>query len=151
MSDFNPEWIVISNDDMWFHRYWDIAAMDIIQNHKDCGIVSLYNYTNIRMCGGKIIDDTTISLNSTGLGAAFIYVPVWLKYKFYIDKGSMMGFFANHWCFKVSKMEDIERRHVYMPIPYYVTHMDNVKCPLNMRHLSEKSGYSEFRTKHKGK
>jgi glycosyltransferase involved in cell wall biosynthesis len=123
---------VMCNDDMYFHRYWDFAIMDIINKFDDCGIVSFYDYTRYGLDEGvSTIDDTTIKVPRTGLGAAAINRELFnLSGKFILPEGAKMGFFATPFCSRCYNT-NIKRNTHYATVPNYVTNMDVSYCKLN--------------------
>lgn len=127
-SDF----FVMCNDDMYFHRHWDFAVMDIINKHEDCGIVSFYDYTRYNLDEGvSKVNETTLMVPRTGLGSAILYRDLFNKSgKFILPEGAKMGYFATPFCIRCSKTE-IKRNKHYATIPNYVTNMDVPNSKLN--------------------
>jgi len=120
------EWIVMLNDDFYFHRYWDFAGLDIINSFDDCGIVSFYNYTRYSDDQGvEHINDNVMRVVRSGLGSAFLNRELYEKAgKFIMPvKTKLMGFFTTPFCQR-SQRVDIQRNKHYVTIPYYSTNMD---------------------------
>jgi len=147
-SDSNM--FVFANDDMWFHRWWDITALSIFHRFKDCGVVSLYDYTSNKIgINAKWISKNVISLKVSGLGATMMDRNLWKKSgNFYLPLTAVMGFFASKFCQNLEKVR-YEKNKIYAPIPHYVTHMDRPKCVLNEREYEQNVGYIQFRRKMK--
>lgn len=139
---------VMCNDDMYFHRYWDFAVMDIINKHDDCGIVSFYDYTRYNLDDGvSKVDDLTLMVPRTGLGSAILNRDLFNKSgKFILPEGAKMGYFATPFCVRCSKTE-IKRNKHYATIPNYVTNMDVSKSKLN--ETDQLSEYISMRSKEK--
>ena len=130
----SSKFFVMANDDMYFHRHWDFAVMDIISSHEDCGIVSFYDYSRYSSDEGvENIDEVTLKVPRTGLGASIINREAFmLSGKFILPEGAKMGYFATPFCVRFSKIKHKKNNH-YATIPYYATHMDMPSCKLNER------------------
>jgi glycosyltransferase involved in cell wall biosynthesis len=141
-------YFVMCNDDMYFHRHWDFAVMDVINKNNDCGIVSFYDYTRYTLDDGVTkIDETTLQVPRTGLGAAIINRELFNKSgKFILPKGAKMGYFATPFCTRCSNI-DFNRNKHYATIPNYVTNMDIPNSKLNER--DDLVEYGKMRTKEK--
>lgn len=153
------DWIMMCNDDFYFHRYWDFAGFDIINNHKDCGIVSFYNYTGYSTAEGvEDVDDRCFKVVQSGLGAAFLNRELYEKAgKFLMPvKTARMGFFTTPFCRKAQAV-DIERNRHYATIPYYADNMDlpktstGAKNPMCERDNLKKYGQFRYNEKFQGK
>jgi len=131
---------VMTNEDMYFHRYWDIATIHIINKFSDAGLVSFYNYTRYGVDEGvEQLDEVTLSVPRTGLGACLIVRELFDKTEgFILPEGHLMGFFATPFCVRASKVPILRNKH-YATIPYYATHMD---IPSNR--LSERESLEEY-------
>jgi glycosyltransferase involved in cell wall biosynthesis len=139
-------WVVFANDDMWFHRYWDWACMDIAITFDDCGAISFYNYTNNKVM--KAIRAGVNKAVSTGLGATMIYRNTWDKMGGFNLGGKLMGFFASKFCIGMSRLR-IKRKIIYCPVPHYATNMDMASTKLNETKYSLEIGYLPHRWHHK--
>lgn len=143
----DSDWVVMLNDDMWFHRGWDKRGLEIIKGQSDCGIVSFYNYQRIGIDPLHKISESLIRVHRTGLGAIFLHRKLYENVgKFYLSKGRRMGFFATPFCNKVAKSK-LKRNKIYCPVPAFATHMDYEHCRLNEIDSLEK--YAKHRVKHK--
>lgn len=144
VSDSNP--FVMANDDMYFHRWWDFAVLDIYNKHDDCGIVSFYDYTRYNLDEGvEQVDSNTLMVPRTGLGASLINRELFDKVGgFFLPEGRLMGFLATRFCVDSSKVR-IRRNKHYSTIPHYATHMDLPSSKLNDREKEEQNGYAEHR------
>ncbi len=139
-------WVAFANDDMWFHRYWDWACMDIAIAFDNCGVISFYNYTN-----NKVMKGIRVGVNravSTGLGATMIYRNTWDRMGGFNLNDKIMGFFASKYCIGLSKLKD-KRKIIYCPVPHYATNMDMPATKLNEIKYSLKIGYLPHRWHHK--
>lgn len=142
----DSSWFVFTNDDMWFHRYWDYHAMNIVAKMERCGIVSMFNYT--ATVNKKITHDINWA-PATGLGATFMYRKLWDKSeKFYMPTTKTMHFFSTTFCKKLNRIP-VERNQIYVPNPPDVIHMDLIRCKLNERDYSDKVGYTDYRKSQK--
>lgn len=141
---------VFSNDDMWFHRGWEEKAMEIFLKYKDCGMVSLFDWSALGKVGvhmGGGVYKTPVN----GLGATMIYRPLWDKTsKFYLPAGQKMGFFSSRFCGEVGSL-DYQRNKIYAMAPSPVEHMDLVGHKLCERENSDNTGYTKWRVTHKGR
>jgi len=128
----NSPFFIMCNDDMYFHRYWDFAIMDVINKNKNCGIVSFYDYTRYSLDEGVVqIDESTLKVPRTGLGASAIFRNLFeTSGKFILPENAKMGFFATPFCNRCSNTK-IERNLHYATVPNYVTNMDVSKSKLN--------------------
>jgi len=151
-NEVKGKWFIFANDDMWFHRGWDVAAIDLLMKYDNCGAVNLYDYTALKIGkNSRKVDEQALIVNTTGLGSVMFYKPLWDKTNgFKLPTTQVMGFFASNFC-KVFQSVKIRRNRLYQTIPPYVIHMDNVTCKLNERKFEEISGYIEYRKKEKNK
>jgi len=140
---------VMVNDDMFFHRYWDMACLDIYNEFKDCGIVSFYDYTRLNLDeGSENCNNYVKKVVRTGLGASMVNRKVFTMNKgFHLPDHQKMGFLASNFCYAANK-QDGRSKH-YVTIPSYASHMDLPKSKMNEREFYETTGYNEFRRKHK--
>lgn len=146
------EFIVMLNDDMYFHRYWDVAIMDMINEYPDAGIVSFYNYTRLSIDKENIIlSDYVMKVVRTGLGACILNRSLYEDIgKFRLPENKLMGIFTTRFCLKAMK-SGIKRRVVYQTIPHYATNMDLPRTKLQEDKLMENEGYRTMRRKWKGR
>jgi glycosyltransferase involved in cell wall biosynthesis len=126
---------VITNDDMYFRYMWDLVALDIILNFPDCGIVSLYDYTNFKFginCS-YTSHPMAMKIESTGLGASVINYELY-KWTdgFQLRQGKTMGFFATKFC-NQAKNSMYHRNGIYSTVLPFALHMDHVKSLLSER------------------
>ena len=146
ISLVNSEWFVMANDDMYFYRGWDTEVLRI-SKIKDCGIVTFFDYTRMKFVKKRVIDDKTIEIKSSGLGACLINKELFYKSGcFNLPKGKKMGFFASSFCDKSLKTRLIRNKH-YATTPNYAHHMD-----LNNSKMCERKymkDYCKMRTSNK--
>jgi glycosyltransferase involved in cell wall biosynthesis len=139
---------VFSNDDMWFHRWWDLISIEIFNLFDNCGLVSMFNYTAMKIgSNATFVNKHVMHVKATGLGASMMYRNLW-DVTGGFDCNTLMGFFASAFCNKI-RIVDIVRNQLYAIAPHFVTHMDLPSCKLNERDYSNKIGYIDFRKKHK--
>ena len=145
------EWFVMLNDDMYFYRWWDLIGWDIIQNYKDCGIVSFYDYTRLSKDQGvEQISEDLQRVVRTGLGAIFLNRRLYKSVGgFNLPPNRLMGFFATNFCNKV--LSSNLPNKIYCPIPHYALHMDNPYCKMNERDYLKAYGLHRLKEKHQGK
>lgn len=143
----DSDYFMMCNDDMYFHRGWQEATNDIIEDYADAGIVSFYDYTRYRLDGGIPLSDKVWRVVRTGLGASVMYRKLFdATGGFVLPHGRLMGFFATPFC-KRAKNTRITRNNHYATIPNYAIHMDILSCPLNEKDTLEE--YIKHRVKHK--
>lgn len=143
-------WFVMFGDDIYVHRGWDFAAMDLILTYDDCGIASFYNFSNVRLGKGYIKkNDFVIKGGCTGLGCSMMLKELWEKAgKFQMPVHKKMGFFTSKFCERAFKLY-FERKHLYMPIPHYGTNMDTIHSKLEDIEDTVESGYMWHRIMNK--
>jgi len=139
------EWVTIANDDMWFHKGWDVMVNKTAKEFDDCGIVSFFDFQRIN------VDDGVEKTNSyawrvfrTGLGASYINRKSFNKAGgFKLPKGKTMGYFATDFC---NNMRDcgVKRNRVYHLAEPLATHMDFPQCKLNERERYGKYGKERY-------
>lgn len=143
------DWAIIANDDMYFHRWWDLACMEILAERAGAlSTLTFYDYTN-----NKVKDErseklfrTHVHITGSGLGASWINKDVFTRAGcFRIKGGKRMGFFASSYCAAANKAAP-NMNHA-MTVPNWATHMDNVACPLSER--DQLQSYIEHRQIHK--
>ena len=136
-------WFAVFGDDIWVHRGCEFAAMDIALQFADCGIVSFYDFSNIKLSKGYTkINNYVIKGGCTGLGCSLMLKELWLKAgKYYLPEGKKMGFFSSKFCEKAFKLKNIQRKHLYITIPHYGRNMDRVSCKLEEVQETVDSGY----------
>ncbi len=139
---------VMANDDMYFHRYWDLAVIEIMSKFNDCGIVSFYDYARYNLDEGvEKINDNTLKVPRTGLGATLMTREIFeLTGGFYLPEGKKMGYFATPFCVKSGKVNITRNKH-YGTIPNYAIHMDDPSSKLNERKVLDE--YLKMRQKEK--
>lgn len=125
ISSTSSEFFVMACDDMWFHRGWDIESIEVLNTHKDAGIVTFFNFpinpTDTQL---KKISDKAYFRQATGLGASFIKRELFDKAGgFQLPAGIKMGYFARDLCKKAAAV-NIKRNKQYLTNPYYAEQMD---------------------------
>lgn len=146
MSVFNSEWVVIVNDDMYFHRWWDFAGLYVLTKEPKAGTVTVYDYTNNKV---KLkTHDEYFSITGSGLGAAFIRRQTWDEVgKFVLSKSKKMGFFASPFC---ARVEMVAKNNLhFLTNPSWAHHMDLPTSDLSERDVLE--DYIKFRQQQKRK
>lgn len=143
----DSEIVVIANDDMYFHRYWDLSVMDAFTKFKDCGIVTFYNYTRVNLDGFEKTKSNFLKIQRSGMACTAISRELFNNCGgFNLPKGSRMGYFASSFCEKVISC-NFNRKFHYFPVPSYATHMDHPKNILCDRDLLQE--YLNFRKENK--
>jgi len=151
ISTTDSKWFIFANDDMWFHRGWLSACAQIAMDYQNCGAISFFDYTNLKVGKNAIFTKKRdcYTLKASGLGATMMNRDLWKKTGgFRIKGGKKMGFFASDFCEQLPKLQFV-RRGLYQTLLPWATHMDAVKCKLNERDYSESIGYHAFRKKNK--
>jgi glycosyltransferase involved in cell wall biosynthesis len=121
----SSEYFVMSCDDMWFHRDWDTASIRILNEFKDCGMVTFFNFP-IKDTDPQLvkINDHAYYRQVTGLGGTMIYRPLFdATGGFNLPKGLKMGYFAKELCKKAASSK-LRRRKQYITNPFYSEQMD---------------------------
>ena len=158
ISETSSEYFVMACDDMWFHRGWDTACKDILNKHKDSGIITFFNFPiNPNDTQLKKVSDIAYYRQSTGLGASMINRELFFKAgAFQLPEGIKMGYFARDLC-KRAVSTGMRRCKQYLTIPYYAEQMDRHNpgsTEKNPPKLSEEhlfNHYNERRTLEKNK
>ncbi len=150
IDESDSEFFVMANDDMYFHRYWDFAALDIYRGYLDCGIVTFYDYSRYNLDKGvERHGEYVLEVPRTGMGATLVNRELYKRAdKFNLPNRRLMGFFATNFCVATSKVRMPRNKH-YATIPAYAAHMDFNHSRLNERIKEESDGYSEHRRQHK--
>lgn len=134
ISHFSSEWVVIANDDMWFHRWWDVACMGLLSGQTTTGTLTFYDFTNHKVKQEVFGDYAEIS--GSGLGAAFIRQAAWKQAgAFKLKANQKMGFFAALFCKDVSRHTNF--KHL-LTIPNWAHHMDLPASALSERDVLQK-------------
>ena len=142
------EWVIMTCDDMYFHRGWDNAIITTAKEQKDCGIVTFFNWRLFGICEGSVIfNDTLWKSRNTGLGSALLYRELYEKAgKFKINGDKLMGFFARPFCFRANAVQIKRNVHYSLRTPYAI-HMGEPQCILNEENKLKE--YEKFRNLHK--
>ncbi len=118
---FKSEWVVVANDDMWFHRWWEYSCLYILNKEREAATLTFYDFTNHKVVKANFREYDRIS--ASGLGAAFIRRKSWEQAgKFHLNKGRTMGFFASNFCAKIEKQADYKQH--FITRPNWAHHMD---------------------------
>jgi glycosyltransferase involved in cell wall biosynthesis len=125
ISETKSEFFVMACDDMWFHRGWDDACIQILNKFKDSGIVTFFNFPiNPNDTQLKKVSDFAYFRQSTGLGASMIKKELFDKAGgFQLPEGIKMGYFARDLC-KRALSTDVKRNKQYLTFPFYAEQMD---------------------------
>ena len=144
--------VIVSNDDMYFHRGWGGAIINTFKNAQRCGIVTFYDYARaterygVNNAGG---DYDLISVS--GMGCTAIDRKLFHIIKgFNLPADKKMGYFASEFCNKANqlswKFPNNNYLH-YITRPNYATHIDHPQHPLCDRDILQE--YCEFRSNNK--
>ena len=147
----SSEYFVMSCDDMWFHRGWDTASIQILNEFKDCGMVTFFNFP-IRENDPQLIkvNDYTYYRQITGLGGTMINRSLFdATGGFNLPKGLKMGYFAKELCKKAAST-NLRRKKQYLTNPFYSEQMDRHNPGSNELvppKLSQEYLYTEYNTR----
>lgn len=144
----NGEWIVMTCDDMWFHRGWDKEVISVAKEEKDCGIVTFFNWRlfGITECS-VIYNEKLWRSRSTGMGSVLLNRELYEKAgKFQIRGDKLMGFFAKPFCLRANAVSIKRNVHYSLRVPY-ASHMGEPQCKINLE--KELEEYTKFRNYHK--
>lgn len=121
----SSDYFVMTCDDMWFHRGWDTAGLEIINKFKNSGIVTFFNFPiNNKDSQLKRVSDKAYFRQSTGLGSSIISRALFDKVGgFILPEGLKMGYFAKAFC-KKSELSGLSRSKQYLTNPFYSEQMD---------------------------
>lgn len=121
----SSEYFVMTCDDIWFHRGWDSACVSMLNEFKDCGIVTFFNIPQIiDLNQPSRINDHAHKIQLTGLGASMINRNLFIESgKFILPKNIKMGFFARGLCRNAAKTK-LRRKYQYITVPIYAEQMD---------------------------
>jgi len=132
---------------MWFHRGWDIAAIDLIEKFDDCGISTFFNYPyNISPHSNscKIINENAYYSSSTGVAGSLIYRELFNKTDgFFTPPNIKMGYIGAPFC-KKTLNSNIKRNKQYGTIPFFSEQMDRNYIPNSTPKLSQDYLYKEY-------
>jgi len=148
------EWCVMIQDDIYIHRWWDIACMDLILKRQDAGYVSFYNYSR-KFDTKKFvkIDNEIIYSYITGLSATWMKKELWETVGHFKLPSShtKMGFYDSLFCGEAVKLKSLEhkRKAGYFTIPDYAEIMDRKNHRLGEEEYQINSGYIAHRAKFK--
>lgn len=141
---YDSEWVVIANDDMYFHRWWDFASLYVSNAELDAATVTIYDYTNNKGILERKGEYDCIT--GSGLSAAFIRCESWATAnKFNLPPKRKMGFFAFKFCAQVNKCSKFKRHLITRP--NWVHNMDLVSSKLSERDILKT--YIDYRLKEK--
>lgn len=151
-------YFVMTCDDMYFHRGWDVASIEAINNFDDAGIVTFFNFPiNSNDTQLKKINNKTYFRQSTGLGSSLINKELFNNVGgFFIPEGIKMGYFARVFC-KSAAMTKLKRNKQYITNPYYSEQMDrhnpgsDEKMPPKLSQEYLYSDYNKMRSIEKNK
>lgn len=139
LNQIDSEWGIIANDDMYFHRWWDVYSMHILCQFNDIGTLTFYDFTNNKVNLDEF--DCCTQVTGTGLGAAFIRCSAWRRCGgFKLKSGARMGFFASRFCKEILKQGLFN----FMSKPNFASHMD---LPASL--LSERDVLGDYIAKRK--
>jgi glycosyltransferase involved in cell wall biosynthesis len=144
----SSEYFVMTCDDMWFHRGWDHACIQILNEFKDCGMVTFFNFP-INPADTQLtkINDHTYYRQATGLGSTMINRKLFDEIGgFVLPEGLKMGYFARELCNK-ALLTTLRRKKHYLTNPYYSEQMDRHNpgsIEKNPPKLSQEYLFSEY-------
>jgi glycosyltransferase involved in cell wall biosynthesis len=154
----SSDYFVMTCDDMWFHKGWDHSSIKILNEMKDCGMVTFFNFPISKEDTQlKRVNDHIYFRQSTGLGSTLISRELFEKAGgFTLPDGLKMGYFAREFC-KRAALTKLKRSKQYLTDPFYSEQMDRhnpgskEKTPpkLSQEHLY--SEYNSRRTSEKNK
>ena len=154
----SSDYFVMTCDDIWFHRGWDTASLEILNKFKNSGIVTFFNFPiNNKDSQLKRVSDTAYFRQSTGLGSSIISRALFDKVGgFVLPEGLKMGYFAKGFC-KKSALSGLVRSKQYLTNPFYSEQMDRRNpgstdtSPLKLSQEHLYSEYNSRRTSEKNK
>ena len=111
----SSDYFVMTCDDMWFHRGWDTAGLEILNKFKNSGIITFFNFPiNNKDSQLKRVSDKAYFRQSTGLGSSIISRALFDKVGgFVLPEGLKMGYFAKGFC-KKSELSGLSRSKQYL-------------------------------------
>ena len=140
----NCEWVVMANDDCYFHRWWDFAALQVINAEPEAATVTLYDFTNNSGILERKKDYDQVT--GTGLATAFIRsLALYQAGEFKLPPKQKMGSFAAKTCAKMKRFSDSKLHFITRPC--WTHHMDFPTSKLSERDVLRK--YVEYRRKEK--
>lgn len=121
----SSNYFVMTCDDMWFHRGWDVASIQILNEFKDCGMVTFFNFPiNENDTQLTKMNNYTYRRQSTGLGSTLMSRELFNAVGgFSLPNGIKMGYFARELC-KRALATNLRRKKQYLTNPYYSEQMD---------------------------
>ena len=126
----SSDWFVMSCDDMYFHRGWDVSAIELIEEFPDCGISTFYDSIINDKGGITNINSHVYHRIATGLGSTLINRKLFNEIGgFYLPNESKMGYFAGPFCTKCNRT-NLTRNKQYCTIPPYSIQMNKSKLSL---------------------
>lgn len=145
----SSEYFVMACDDIWFHRGWDEASINLISRFNDCGIVTFFNIPQLKKYNqSSRIDDSCHKIQATGLGASIVSRELYLAAnRFSMPPDIKMGYFAGPFCNRADRTS-LVRRKQYVTVPEYAVQMDRYnpggqgRPPLHQEYL-----YSEYNSR----
>ncbi len=140
----NSEWVVMANDDIYFHRWWDFASLHALNTELEAATLTLYDYTNN---SGILEHKGEYDLiNGSGLAAAFMRSSALAQAgEFKLPQNQLMGSFAMKTCAKITKWSD-QKLH-FIVRPNWAHHMDFPTSDLSERDVLVE--YVKYRHKEK--
>lgn len=144
----SSDYFVMTCDDMWFHRGWDTSSIKILNEMKDCGMVTFFNFPiNENDPQLKVINDHTYFRQSTGLGSTLISRDLFEAADgFSLPNGLKMGYFAREFCKRAGQTK-LKRSKHYLTNPFYSEQMDRHNpgsTETTPPKLSQEHLYSEY-------
>jgi glycosyltransferase involved in cell wall biosynthesis len=140
----NSEFVVMTNDDVYFHRWWDFASLHVINTELEAASLTIYDYTNNKGILERKGDYDLFT--GSGLAAAFIRTTSWAQAgEFRLPKKQLMGSFAMNFCTGITKFAD-HNQH-FITRPNWASHMDFPTSDLSERDVLGE--YVKYRQKEK--
>lgn len=151
VANSESEIVLISNDDMYFHRHWQYAIMYAFENLEGCGLVTIYDFGKATMKedGYIKIDDNFDQVKRSGMGCTAIRKELFdIIDGFNLPEKNKMGYFASLFCVKINSLQNKypDTNH-YITRPNFATHIDHPQNKLCDRDLLKT--YEQFRVKNK--
>jgi glycosyltransferase involved in cell wall biosynthesis len=139
ISQTRSKYFVMSCDDIYFHRGWDVTAIDIINNYDDCGIVTFFDYARLKIDKNiKKVTSNIFKLEKTGLAATIMNRELFKSAGgFSLPNNKKMGWFATPFCQRANRVKTKRNKH-YITVPEYANRMDDENSVLNEDDILQK-------------
>ncbi len=117
--------IGIISDDIWVHRGWDKACLEILETYEDCGLVSFWNYPIQKTRKAhKKINENVYKIQNIGVAGLMITRELYNYVGgYYLPDDLKMGYFSKSFNKKATQAS-IKRKYQYLTVPCYGEQMD---------------------------